>query len=92
MADGPTVAATLGRLAFHTVLFGALAALLMFPLVGGAGVAVTRLSDVVIHDSAQIVEGTVPTVTTMVDTAGNPIAWLYAQRRWRCPAIGSPTP
>jgi membrane peptidoglycan carboxypeptidase len=86
MADGPTVAATLGRLAFHTVLFGALAALLMFPLVGGAGVAVTRLSDVVIHDSAQIVEGTVPTVTTMVDTAGNPIAWLYAQRRWEVPS------
>jgi membrane peptidoglycan carboxypeptidase len=86
MADGPAAATTMGKMALHTVLFGALLAALMFPLVGGAGVAATKISDVVIEDSAQIVEGTVPTVSTMVDAAGNPIAWLFAQRRWELPS------
>ena len=36
-------------------------------------------------DSAQLIDGTVPGVTTMVDAAGNPIAWLYLQRRWEVP-------
>ncbi|MET0936575.1 MAG: transglycosylase/D,D-transpeptidase PonA2 [Luteibacter sp.] len=62
-----------------------LAAALMFPLAGAVGLSIARISSAVVEDSAQIVEGTVPTVTTMVDAAGNPIAWLYAQRRWQVP-------
>ena len=76
---------TIAKLAFHCVLAGVLAAALMFPLAGAAGLSIARISSVVIEDSAQIVKGTVPTVTTMVDAAGNPIAWLYAQRRWEVP-------
>ena len=30
---------------------------------------------------AQLVEGDAPAITTMVDIKGNPIAWLYSQRR-----------
>ena len=37
------------------------------------------------QDSAQLVEGEVPIVSTMVDAAGNPIAWIYTQRRWVVP-------
>ena len=44
-----------------------------------------RVSDAVTQDSAQLLQGEVPTVSTMVDAAGNPIAWLYAQRRWPVP-------
>jgi membrane peptidoglycan carboxypeptidase len=61
---------------------GALAAALMFPFVGGIGLMSNQAADVVANGSAQLVEGEVPQVSTMVDTAGNPIAWLYTQRRF----------
>ncbi|MDT5009029.1 MAG: hypothetical protein QOH57_646, partial [Mycobacterium sp.] len=79
------VLAKIAKLAFHCVLAGILSAALMFPLASGVGLSAARISSVVVADSAQVVEGTVPAVTTMVDAAGNPIAWLYAQRRWEVP-------
>ncbi|MCB0944255.1 MAG: transglycosylase/D,D-transpeptidase PonA2, partial [Mycobacterium sp.] len=60
-------------------------AALLFPVVGGLGVVVNNASGVAADDSAQLIDGTVPGVTTMVDAAGNPIAWLYLQRRWEVP-------
>jgi membrane peptidoglycan carboxypeptidase len=58
----------------------------MFPVVGGIGLLSNRASDVVANGSAQLLSGDVPQVTTMVDTAGNPIAWLYSQRRFEVPS------
>ena len=58
---------------------------LMFPVVGGFGLMSNRASDVVANGSAQLVEGEVPAVSTMVDAKGNPIAWLYTQRRFEVP-------
>ena len=81
----PAAAATVAKLMLHCLLGGVLAAALMFPIVGGAGLVANRLSEVVAQDSAQLVEGEVPIVSTMVDAAGNPIAWLYTQRRWEVP-------
>ncbi|BBZ78345.1 penicillin-binding protein [Mycolicibacterium anyangense] len=81
----PTAGATVGRLALYCVLAGVLVAALLFPIVGGAGVVVNHASDVAASDSTEMLEGTVPTVSTMVDAAGNPIAWIYAQRRWPVP-------
>jgi membrane peptidoglycan carboxypeptidase len=63
-------------------LASVIAAALMFPLVGGFGLMSNRASDVVANGSAQLVEGEVPAVSTMVDAKGNPIAWLYTQRRF----------
>jgi membrane peptidoglycan carboxypeptidase len=45
-----------------------------------------RASDVVANGSAQLVEGEVPQVSTMVDAKGNVIAWLYSQRRFEVPS------
>src|ERR1700720_151957 len=70
------------RLAGCCVLAGVVAAALMFPFAGGLGLMSNRASDVVANGSAQLVEGDVPQVSTMVDAAGNPIAWLYTQRRF----------
>ena len=64
---------------------GLLMAALVFPFVGGAGAVANRLSDVVAQDSAQLLEGEVPIISTMVDAAGNPIAWIFTQRRWVVP-------
>ena len=62
------------------------AAALMFPVVGGFGLMSNRASDVVANGSAQLVEGEVPAVSTMVDAKGNTIAWLYSQRRFEVPS------
>jgi hypothetical protein len=46
---------TLAKLALACVLAGMLVAALMFPIVGGVGLVVSRASDVVVQDSTQIV-------------------------------------
>ncbi|WP_304443149.1 transglycosylase domain-containing protein, partial [Mycobacterium sp. E740] len=58
----------------------------MFPFAGGFGLLSNRASDIVANGSAQLVEEDIPQVTTMVDAAGKPIAWLYTQRRFEVPS------
>jgi membrane peptidoglycan carboxypeptidase len=82
MSEGRPTWGTVSRLAAYCFMAGVLAAGLMFPFVGGIGLMSNRAADVVANGSAQLVEGDVPQVSTMVDTAGNPIAWLYTQRRF----------
>lgn len=76
----------LARLAGSCLAAGLLTAALMFPFVGGAGTAFIRASGSATEEFTQLLEGAVPAVSTMVDTAGNPIAWLYEQRRWVVPS------
>ncbi|WP_431234243.1 transglycosylase/D,D-transpeptidase PonA2 [Mycolicibacterium psychrotolerans] len=82
----PSRGATVGKLALYCLLAGVLMAAMLFPLAGGAGIVVNHASDVAAQDSEQLMAGEVPTVSTMVDAAGNPIAWIYAQRRWPVPS------
>jgi len=65
---------------------GALVAALLFPLVGTMGLVSNRAADVVTSGSAQLLQGDVPLVTTMVDAAGKPIARVYSQRRFEVPS------
>ncbi|WP_429518658.1 penicillin-binding protein [Rhodococcus sp. BE178] len=76
----------MAKLAGCSALAGVLLAGLMFPLAGGFGFASNRAADAVNNVSAELVEGTVPAVSTMTDVAGNPIAWLYEQRRFEVPS------
>ncbi|OFJ53826.1 transglycosylase/D,D-transpeptidase PonA2 [Mycolicibacterium grossiae] len=82
----PPTAVTVIKLAWCCLLASVIAAALMFPVIGGIGLASNRASDVVANGSAQLVEGEVPAVSTMTDAAGNPIAWLYNQRRFEVPS------
>jgi membrane peptidoglycan carboxypeptidase len=82
----PPTAVTVIKLAWCCLLASVVAAALMFPLVGGVGLMSNRASDVVANGSTQLVEGDVPAVSTMVDARGNPIAWLYSQRRFEVPS------
>ncbi|WP_029116893.1 transglycosylase/D,D-transpeptidase PonA2 [Mycobacterium sp. URHB0044] len=82
----PPTAVTVIKLAWCCLLASVIAAALMFPVVGGFGLMSNRASDVVANGSAQLVEGEVPAVSTMVDARGNPIAWLYSQRRFEVPS------
>ena len=63
----PPVAVTVIKLAWCCLLASVVAAALMFPVVGGFGLVSNRASDVVANGSAQLVEGEVPQVSTMVD-------------------------
>ena len=57
----------------------------MFPAFGTIGLFFNRASDVVSGASAELLQGDVPAVSTMVDAKGNVIAWLYSQRRFEVP-------
>ncbi|MDT5113848.1 MAG: hypothetical protein QOE20_5738 [Mycobacterium sp.] len=82
----PPTTVTVIKLGWCVLLASVVAAALMFPLVGGFGLMSNRASDVVANGSAQLVEGEVPAVSTMVDAKGNTIAWLYSQRRFEVPS------
>src|SRR6201997_4534210 len=86
MSERPPTGVTVVKLAWCCLLAGVVAAAMMFPFAGGLGLMSNRASDVVANGSAQLVEGNVPLVSTMVDAAGNPIAWLYSQRRFEVPS------
>jgi membrane peptidoglycan carboxypeptidase len=81
----PPTTVTVIKLAWCCLLASVVVAGLMFPVVGGFGLLSNRASDVVANGSAQLVEGEVPQVSTMVDAKGNVIAWLYTQRRFEVP-------
>jgi membrane peptidoglycan carboxypeptidase len=82
----PPTTVTVIKLAWCCLLASVVVAALMFPAVGGFGLLSNRASDVVANGSAQLVEGEVPQVSTMVDAKGNVIAWLYSQRRFEVPS------
>src|SRR6195952_138720 len=86
MSERPPVALTLLKLAGCCVLASIVATALMFPFAGGIGLMSNRASEVVANGSAQLLEGQVPAVSTMVDAKGNTIAWLYSQRRFEVPS------
>jgi membrane peptidoglycan carboxypeptidase len=85
MSEGRPTSATVLRLIGCCLLAGIVAAGLMFPVAGIFGLLSNRASDIVANGSAQLLSGEVPQVSTMVDAAGNPIAWIYSQRRFEVP-------
>ena len=86
MPERDPAVGVVAKLAGCCLFAGVLVAGLMFPLTGSVGLLSNRASDVVADGSTQLLEGDVPQVSTMVDTAGNPIAWLYSQRRFEVPS------
>jgi membrane peptidoglycan carboxypeptidase len=82
------VRVTLGliKMAGLCLLAGVLVAGMLFPVVGGLGLASNQATDTVDSVSTNLVEGELPLVTTMTDAAGQPIAWLYDQNRTITPA------
>ena len=85
MSERQPARITVVKLAWCCVLAGVLVAALMFPFAGGIGLMSNRASGVVANGFTQLLGGDVPQVSTMVDAAGNPIAWLYTQRRFEVP-------
>ena len=86
MSDRPPAVLTVLKLTGCCILASVVATALMFPLAGGIGLMSNRASEVVANGSAQLTQGEVPAVSTMVDKKGNVIAWLYSQRRFEVPS------
>jgi membrane peptidoglycan carboxypeptidase len=63
------------------LLAGILVAGVLFPVVGAVGVASNKASETVDSMSAELANVPPPLVTTITDSAGNPIATLYDQYR-----------
>ncbi len=85
---------TLVKLGGCCLMAGVLLAGLMFPIVGGTGLLSNEAGDTVGSVSSVLAHGQVPQMSTMLDSAGNPIAYLYApsgDAPW-CPATRSPSP
>jgi membrane peptidoglycan carboxypeptidase len=75
----------IAQLAVCVFLAGLLLAGLLFPYVGGAGLVSNRAADTVDNISSELLQGQVPEITTVTDSVGAPIAYLYDQRRVQVP-------
>ena len=82
----PSTRRTVFGLGGCTALAGVLLAGVLFPIAGGLGYVSNRAADTVDNVSGELIEGVVPAISTMTDLAGNPIAWLYEQRRFEVPS------
>ncbi|MEU5695619.1 transglycosylase domain-containing protein [Actinosynnema sp. NPDC020468] len=60
---------------------GVLVAAVVFPVVGGLGLASNRAADTVDQTSGELTKAELPLVTTVLDMNGAPIAYLYDQYR-----------
>ncbi|WP_433262402.1 transglycosylase domain-containing protein [Actinosynnema sp. CS-041913] len=67
---------------------GVLLAALLFPVVGGLGLASNRAADTVDQTSGELTKAELPLVTTVQDRHGEPIAYLYEQYRIPVPSEG----
>ena len=82
MLERPKAGSLIIKLTWYCLMASVIVAALLFPVVGGVGLMSNRASDIVANGSAQLLEGDIPAVSTMVDAKGNTIAWLYSQRRF----------
>lgn len=76
-----TVIKSLGKLVLSTALVGILIALAIAPIAGVSGVAVARTNDTMQSDIQDLTSGDTPGVSTILDAKGNPLAYIYEQRR-----------
>lgn len=77
-----SIAKSLLKLLASTVAIGVLGALALVPLASISGVAVARTNDTMQSNLADLEYGRGPGVTTITDTNDQPIAYMYAQRRF----------
>ncbi|WP_037258244.1 transglycosylase domain-containing protein [Kibdelosporangium aridum] len=74
-------AKALGKLLALCVTAGVVLAAILFPYVGGMGVAANRVSDTIAAVPADLVAANLPLGSTILDRNGQPIAYLYDQDR-----------
>lgn len=81
MVDANPLARILGL----CLIAGLLVAGILFPVVGGIGLASNQAGDTVTSVSSNLVQSQVPMVTTITDKDGTPIAYVFDQNRFNTP-------
>jgi len=77
---------SLGKLVGTCVAAGVVAAGSLFPIAGAAGLASNKMADSLAGTSADLIKGDLPSISTVTDAGGQPIAWLYDQQRVSVPS------
>lgn len=73
---------TLANLVAATTVAGVAGALALAPVAGISGVGITRTNETMQSSLSDLSYGDTPGVTTITDATGQPMAWLYDQRRY----------
>lgn len=81
-----SVSTSLRNVLAATLAAALVGALALAPLAGISGVAVARTNETMQASLSGMAEGDTPTVTTVTDVEGNPMAWLFDQRRHPVPS------
>ncbi|MHA2787869.1 transglycosylase domain-containing protein [Corynebacterium sp. S7] len=81
-----TALKSLAKLLGAIVLAAVVIAACLAPFAGIGGVAVARTNETMQSNLSDLTDGTAPGVTTITDINGEPMAWLYNQRRYEVPS------
>ena len=73
---------SLGKVFVGAVAAGLVTVLGLAPVVGISGTAVNRVNSTMQSNLAELTDGSAPGVTTITDKNGDPMAWIFTQRRY----------
>ncbi|WIM71157.1 transglycosylase domain-containing protein [Corynebacterium suedekumii] len=77
-----SVSKSLAKMVAATAAAGVAGALALAPVAGISGVAIARTNETMQSNLADLTGGETPGVTTVTDATGEPMAWLFSQRRY----------
>mgnify|MGYP003734038463 FL=1 len=77
-----SVSKSLAKMVAATAAAGVAGALALAPVAGISGVAIARTNETMQSNLADLTGGETPGVTTITDATGEPMAWLFSQRRY----------
>ncbi|WP_027004201.1 transglycosylase domain-containing protein [Corynebacterium halotolerans] len=76
-----SVTKSLAKIGGAVVAAAVVGALSLAPVAGISGVAIARTNETMESNLADLTDGTAPGVTTITDSTGEPMAWVFDQRR-----------
>nr|WP_304503530.1 transglycosylase domain-containing protein [Corynebacterium lemuris] len=68
-----------------TVVAGVAGALALAPVAGISGAGIARTNETMASNLSELTYGDTPGVTTITDATGEPMAWVFHQRRYEVP-------
>ncbi len=76
-----SVTKSLAKLAVVALAAGLIVALALAPVAGISGAAIARTNETMQSNLSDLTDGTAPGVSTITDATGEPMAWVFDQRR-----------
>lgn len=76
-----SVTKSLAKLTVVALAAGLIVALALSPVAGISGAAIARTNETMQSNLSDLADGTAPGVSTITDATGEPMAWVFEQRR-----------